>query len=183
MNSTDIIKFAKIIGKSKKIRRTGWVREDIESPESIAEHSFMLVVLAMVLAPILKVNQEKLVKMAIIHDLGELITGDIVAERGESVDSDIKAKKEKWEEKAVSGFLNPFGEEYQKIFHEMIQRETEEAKIFWQLDKLEMAFQAHLYQVEQKKDLKEFFDNAEVHITNSLLRDVLKNLRNLKSED
>ena len=73
-----IVEFVAMTGKSKKILRSGWIREKIKDPESVAEYSFQLSVLAMVLADTLGVDKEKLIKMALLHDLGEVVTGDIV---------------------------------------------------------------------------------------------------------
>ncbi len=173
MTSQDILKFAKIIGKSKKIKRSGWVREKINNPESVAEHSFRLIALSMVLAPLLDVDQDKLIKMAILHDLGETETGDLVVERGKQINPKLRTAKEIKEENIVRRLLGVFGKEYYEIFHEMIQRKSRESKIFWQLDKLEMAIQAHEYQEEQNKDLSEFFQNAKIHISDSTLKSVL----------
>lgn len=176
MKPEDFIKFAKIIGLSKKLKRAGWIREKIKDPESVAEHSFRLIVISMVLAKTLKVNQGKLIKMAIIHDLGETITGDIVVERGKKILAHKRLKKERMEEEAIKELLGVFGQEYHQIFYELRERKSKEAKIFWQLDKLEMAFQAKEYEEEQGKNLKEFFDNADMHISDSLLRKTLNEL-------
>ena len=72
--------------KSKNVVRTGWTLMNIKNPESVAEHSYQLCVMTMVLADQLGVDREKLVKMAIIHDLGEIFTGDIVWIRGNIID-------------------------------------------------------------------------------------------------
>lgn len=177
MKPEDILKIVKIIGLSKKIKRSGWVRENIENPESVAEHSFRVIVLAMLLGPVLNVNEEKLVKMAIIHDLGEVITGDIVTERGEKVDKELKNKKEEKEERIIKELLEGFGRDYHELFHEMIQRETEEAQIFWQLDKLEMAIQASEYEEEQNKNLEEFFVNAKANILHKKLKEIVNAIK------
>jgi len=176
MKSTDIINFAKIVGKSKKIKRTGWVREGVVEPESVAEHSFRLIVLAMTLGDYFEVDKEKLIKMAIIHDLGETSTGDLVVERGIVVNDLNKRDKEQREEKAISELFQEFSPDYKNIFREMIERKSKEALLFWQLDKLEMAMQAKEYEEEQDKVLTEFIENATHHITDPLLKEILHKL-------
>lgn len=173
-----IVRFLTMVGRSKKILRSGWVREKIKDPESVAEHSFLLSVLAMVLADQLGVDKEKLIKMALLHDLGESVTGDIVWSRGETIDIKKRMDKEQKEKegiKKVFGILNK-SNEYIKIFEEMIERASEEAKIFCQLDKLEMAMQALEYEREQKKKLDEFFINADLQIHKPLLRKIFKEI-------
>jgi putative hydrolase of HD superfamily len=176
MKISEVSKFAKQVGMSKRIKRTGWVREGVEDPESVAEHSFRLVVLSMALGKFLNVDTEKLVKMAIIHDLGETSTGDLVVERGKKIDSALKKEKEAREEQAISDLFISFGEEYRIIFQEMIKRESKESQIFWQLDKLEMAMQAKDYEKEQGMVLTEFIENARIHITEKFLKDILQEI-------
>ena len=74
-----IIKFFSEIGKLKLIPRRGWVIRDVKNPESIAEHTFRVAIMAWVLADRKnsKLNLEKLIKMALIHDLCEVYSGDI----------------------------------------------------------------------------------------------------------
>lgn len=177
MRSEDIVAFARQVGKSKRIPRTGWVREGVLDPESVAEHSFRLIVLAMTLGDYLRVKKEKLIEMAIIHDLAETSTGDLVVERGTRVDALSKRDKELKEEEVISHLFSSFSIHYKEVFHEMVQRQSKESQIFWQLDKLEMALQAKEYEEEQNKTLNEFLDNAEMHISEPLLKEILYKLR------
>lgn len=66
------------IGKLKEIPRRGWVIRDIKNPESIAEHTFRVALMAWILGKSKKsnLNIEKLIKMALIHDLCEVYAGD-----------------------------------------------------------------------------------------------------------
>ena len=91
-----LIKFFITTAASKRLLRTGWVREKIKDPESVAEHSFVLSLMALILADYFGLDKEKLIKMAILHDLGELVTGDIVWARGRVIDlAKLKIKEEK----------------------------------------------------------------------------------------
>lgn len=173
-----ITEFLTTIGKSKKILRAGWIREKIKDPESVAEHSFQLSVMAMVSADQLGVDKEKLIKMALLHDLGEVVTGDIVWSRGNIIDIKKRAEKEEIEKKGIEKVFKIIGgsNEYVKIFEEMIERTSEEARIFWQLDKLEMALQALEYERDQNKKLDEFFINADLQIHSSPLRKIFKEI-------
>lgn len=173
-----ILEFLKAIGRSKKILRTGWVREKIKNPESIAAHSFRLSVIAMILADELGLDKEKLIKMALLHDLGEVITGDIVWSRGSIMDIKKRLEKEDQERKGIKKIFKIMGnsEEYVEIFEEMIGRTSQEAKIFWQLDKLEMAIQALEYEKDQNKRLDEFFINANLEIRFPYLKKIMKKI-------
>jgi len=154
-----ILRFFSIIGKSKKILRSGWVRERIKNPESVAEHSFLVSVIAMIFADQIGVDKEKLIKMALVRGLGEVVTGDIVVERGNIIDIKKKAEKEQKEREGIKKIFDKIGQadDYLKIFDEMTAKHTLEAKVFWDFDNLEMAFQALEYEREQGKNLEEFF--------------------------
>lgn len=174
----DYLDFFKTVGESKRLLRSGWVREKVKDPESVAEHSFRVSVLAMVLSDQLRVDKKKIMKMALIHDLSMTFTGDIVWVRGGIVDLQEREKKEKEE---IKGMVNLFsliedGEKYIKIFEEMTLMTTHEAKIFWQLDKLEMALQAFEYEKEQGKRLNEFFTTADLYINEPILREILNEI-------
>lgn len=171
------------IGKSKRLYRTGWVREKIKDPESVAEHSFRVSVVSMVLADQLGLDKEKLIKMALVHDLGEVITGDLVFSRGEIIDIKKKNEKEEKEEEGIKKILKGIDkkEEYIKIFDEMLERVTKEAKIFWEIDKLEMAMQALEYEKEQNKKLDEFFVNADLAINTPHIKKILRQILKRKS--
>ncbi len=161
--------FLKTVGLSKKLLRSGWIREKIKDPESVAEHSFRVGVLAMVLSDKFDcvLDKEKLIKMALLHDLAEVITGDVVVERWDLIDVDKREKKERLEKEGIKKIFDKIGQgdEYVAIFEEMIGRLTPEAKIFFQLDKLEMALQALEYEEEQGKNLEEFFVSVGSYYT------------------
>ncbi|OGH21450.1 MAG: hypothetical protein A2958_01695 [Candidatus Levybacteria bacterium RIFCSPLOWO2_01_FULL_38_13] len=166
--------FFKTVGKSKKLPRTGWIREKIKNPESAAEHSFRVGVLSMILAEKLEVEKDKLMKMALIHDLGEAVTGDLVWIRWGVVDLKARGKKEEQEIRGVIKLFSGIeeGKKYIKIFEEMILRSTKEARLFWQIDKLEMALQALEYEEEQGKNLDEFFATADLYVKHPVLREI-----------
>lgn len=172
MKMVNYLDFFKTVGKSKRLLRSGWVREGIKDPESVAEHSFRVGVLAMVLADKLEVDKEKLIKMAFIHDLTETKTGDIVWVRWGIVDPEVREKKEKREMRGIVGIFQKIenGEEYVRVFEEMMLNSTREARIFWELDKLEMVLQALEYEEEQGKNLEEFFQTVDLCVREPFLR-------------
>ena len=65
---------------------------------------------------------------------------------------------------------------YSKIWEEMEKKESDEAKFVHELDKLEMAIQAKLYQksgIDEKK-IKPFLDSAMNDITTDQMKKILK---------
>ena len=182
--SIDYLGFLKEVGKSKRLLRSGWIREKVNDPESVAEHSFRVGVLAMVLSDAIKVDKDKLIKMALLHDLAEITTGDVITECWAILDIKKRDEKEKAERESIYRVFQKIseGKKYQLIFDEMINRVTPEAKIFWQLDKLEMAIQAYEYEKEQKINLEEFFETSEMYIRHPLLRQIFNDLLKLRKK-
>jgi putative hydrolases of HD superfamily len=165
----------------KHIPRTGWVRYRIPDPESVAEHSFKSGLMAMVLADNLdvKVNKHKLLKMALMHDIGESVIGDwVIYKKGGVIDRKAKKEKDRRELIAVKRIFSkiPNGKEYINLFIEFNQQKTKEAKIFAELDRLELALQAAEYEDKYGGDLSEFFETANNEIHTKQFRQLLKEL-------
>ncbi|MCL4364392.1 HD domain-containing protein [Patescibacteria group bacterium] len=178
----NILHLAFQVGLSKKLKRTGWVMNDIKNPESVADHCYRVSILAMALAPFLGVDQQKFIKMAVIHDLGETSTGDLVTERANRLDKKKRKVKEKIEKEAIRSILYGFEEDYAKLFQEMIERKSKEANIFWQIDKLEMAIQAYEYEKSDDKNLQEFMDNAKKYIKHPVLKKAFDDLQKMRNK-
>lgn len=133
MNPREYIDFLGIIEKNKCNTRHSWTSSGRR--ESVAEHSWRLSVMAMLCAdeyPDLDIN--KLIKMCLIHDFGEAVTGDIP--------SFLKTEShEAEEEKAIKELLSKlpdsYREEFTALFEEMNALETPEAKLYKALDNME----------------------------------------------
>ena len=103
--------------------------------ESVAEHSWRLALMAMLCAeeyPHLDMN--KVIRMCIVHDLGEAVTGDIPSFYKTK---DHEAEDSRAIETLLEGLPSPQKEEFATLFAEMDARETEEAKLWKALDNLE----------------------------------------------
>ncbi len=73
-----IEEFFKITTNLKKIPRKGWTTKlGISSPESVADHTFSMSTIAMVLSDLQKLDTQKVLKMSLLHDIAESITGDL----------------------------------------------------------------------------------------------------------
>lgn len=178
------ISFLQYIGKLKEVTRAGWGNYNIKNPENVADHSFRTAVLAMMFGKKLGVNETKLIKMALLHDVGESITGDIIQERGRKEIIPQKKKIEK-EKKAVAKIVRAMegGKEIFDLWFEYANGKTKEARILKQLDKIEMVLQALEYEKRKTpKKLDEFWINTEKYVRAPLLRDVLKALKVLRKK-
>jgi 5'-deoxynucleotidase YfbR-like HD superfamily hydrolase len=166
------------VGKLKRITRAGWIRVGVPSPESVADHSFRCAFFAMIFGDMLDVDAEKLLKMGLIHDLAEIMVGDITPHEGISEDEKKQRENEAFN-KIFQGAPN--SEFYLNLWTEYQNQETKEAIMIKNLDKLEMAFQAVEYQEEfPELDLAEFIKEAETQID---LPEVHKLLNDLKKQE
>ena len=107
--------------------------------ESVAEHSWRMTLMAYLVADAFpQADLLKLLKMCLIHDLGECFTGDIPA-------FDKTAADEELEERLLGEWVDtlpePIRSEWQGLYGEMNARESVEAKIFKALDNLEAVIQ------------------------------------------
>ena len=71
------IDFFKTSANLKKIHRQGWVDKlSLNNPESVADHSYSMAVMGMVLSDLENYDSEKILKMILLHDLAESEIGD-----------------------------------------------------------------------------------------------------------
>ncbi len=110
-------------------------------PESVAEHTWRLCLLVMVLAPEFpEVDAHRLMKICLIHDLGEALQGDIPAPL-----QDPNFDKSQSEQEDLLELLSPLPElqrgEILELWEEYEQAATPEAKLAKAFDKLETLLQ------------------------------------------
>ena len=133
MEQRKLIAFLSVIGKLKSNTRHCWTTSDRQ--ESVAEHSWRAAVMAMLLRDEFpEVNIDCVIRMCLIHDMGEAVTGDIPAFYKTVADETTEA------EAVVNliGMLPPdYVEEFTRLFTEMQAKETPEAKLFKAIDNLE----------------------------------------------
>ena len=165
----------------KQLFRQGWLLRGIPSErcESVAEHSFGVAILAMFLAEIYPTELDlvKLLRMALIHDFGEVYAGDIVP--GAKVSAADKHRLERQSVERIFANL-PNGGIYIRIWEEFETGETPEARLIRQLDKLEMALQAAVYEHQALADLSNFYRSAGASIQDEQLNQILTSIRNLR---
>ena len=74
---TDILNFLLEIGKLKRMPRLYWILRGIKNPETVAGHIFTVAIVAWLFGKERKeLNVEKLLKMALCHELSAVHTGD-----------------------------------------------------------------------------------------------------------
>ena len=156
----NLVKFFETVGRLKTTPRSGWVEIGIRQPESVADHTFRTSILCMIYSDLEDLDQLKLLRMALIHDLPEAITGDLTPSRKTT------GNKEK-ENTAMNQILSLLPkkqkEKYMTVWNEYQECKTKEAKAVRQLEKLEMALQAKEYEkIEStRENLNRFIKSAD----------------------
>lgn len=162
MVTDDLSPFFQSILRLKFVRRAGWVSKvKIKDAESVADHSFSMCAIAMLLSDMLGYDTQKVMKMAILHDLAESVVGDYMP-------GDVTAgEKMALENRAMKSILSSLPKkiriEYEKIWDEYLQNKGDVARFVHKIDKLEMALQANYYakQGYSGKLLAQFFESAQ----------------------
>lgn len=103
--------------------------------ESVAEHSWRIALMGMLLKPEFpELDMDRVVRMCLIHDLGEAFTGDIPTFLKTEADAETEDRLfDRW----VSTLPQSTKEEFSSLLAEMNAQETPESKLYKCLDKLE----------------------------------------------
>lgn len=161
----------------KQLYRQGWLYRGIPTGrcESVAEHTFGVAVLAFLLADahFPHLDSSRVLRMALIHDFGEIYAGDIIPHDGVT-----NAEKHGLEQEAVRRIFGrlPHGQQYLELWEEYERGDSPEARFVRQIDRLEMAFQASVYEYQELGDLSEFFETARQAQSDPELADLMASL-------
>jgi len=146
------------VGKLKEVPRTGWQIYSVADPETVTDHAFRVAVMALHYC---KENTLRCVGMALVHDLPEVITGDI-AVRNKKQDQDVTDEEKRRLEQAAAKQLFEKQPELYDLWLEYDENKTPEAKLVHDLDKVEMVLQALEYTRGRRtcEPLEEFFETS-----------------------
>ncbi|MFH0714802.1 MAG: HD domain-containing protein [Candidatus Diapherotrites archaeon] len=137
----DTLALVRALQNMKELPRQGYIahgfkRNDVDS---VASHSHSVAVTSLMLSKLLekdyKIDTEKLLKFALLHDMGEAVLGDI----GYMTKVFAKGAIEGVEDKAFrSLFKNvSFGNEFIRVQEEYVERKCIEARIVKIADKID----------------------------------------------
>jgi putative hydrolase of HD superfamily len=158
-----LAQFARLAMGLKEVARTGWLDRgiDLAAAESVADHSWSVTMLAWLLAADdAELDRERVLRLALIHDLAETITGDVTPygdsdgsaaflnQRHAHTPESARAKHEA-EQAAIDQLaaLLPAGAatELRALWAEYAARETPEARFVKEVDRLETFLQSRRY--------------------------------------
>ncbi len=150
------------IGLLKRYKRTGWSQVGVPLPESVADHSFRVSVIASVLAAMESADPQRASFLALWHDSQETRTTDlphltknyVSAAANEQVTRDQVAPLPP----SVADMISAAVAEYEAA-------ETPEARCARDADKLECLLQAREYQDQGHANVQPWIDSSLAALT------------------
>ncbi|MCA9828148.1 MAG: HD domain-containing protein [Nitrosopumilus sp.] len=168
-----LLDFFKTAANLKNIPRQGWIDKlSMNDPESVADHSYSMAIIGMVISDLENCDSEKILRMILLHDLaesriGDLTPGQLSEERKAVMENDAFCQ-------ITDGLPDVIKSQYLKIWTEYQEDTSPESRLVHQMDKLEMALQARSYQNDgyDPERLESFFESAKAGITNPRLKEI-----------
>ncbi|AJP37316.1 hypothetical protein H828_YJM1478B00323 [Saccharomyces cerevisiae YJM1478] len=156
-----ILAFLNVVQQLKIQRRTGYLDLGIKECESISDHMYRLSIITMLIKDS-RVNRDKCVRIALVHDIAESLVGDITP-----VDPIGKEEKHRREWETIKYLCNALIKPYNEIAAKEIMDDwlayenvtSLEARYVKDIDKYEMLVQCFEYEREYKgtKNFDDFF--------------------------
>ena len=152
----------------KRLDRTGWVLRGLApGAESVAAHTFGVAVAAMLLADGLRargveLNVERVLRLALLHDLAEARTGDMPRTMAKYYGAEARRAAEGAAfEDVIGGIGAEQRAEYGRLHAEYEGRASVEARLVKAADIVDLLAQALAFERAGARELDEFWEGAE----------------------
>lgn len=135
----ELIQYFKFQNRLKTVLRNNWTQDNRR--ESSAEHSWSVAMMAWLLTKNIedelgvKLDQARIIKMALVHDIVEIEAGDVAAWDNKGRE-DVKSDEQQAIEKITNHLAAPGGQEIHDLWIEHEERQTTEAKLVKACDQL-----------------------------------------------
>lgn len=181
MNAKAVLELIENLAVLKNLPRTGWALRGITNCESIADHCFRMSFLSMLLADVLieqgvPLDAAKVMRMALLHEIGEARLGDIPVPAMRYLPADAKAIAEQAAIEAMLCEFGPLSEKYRMLWLEFEEASTLEGKLVRAVDKLEMMIQVYEYEKIGYRCVDDFWLNPNIRrdfVVNPLVQDIM----------
>jgi putative hydrolase of HD superfamily len=176
----ELINFYRNIDKIKHIERKGWSKIGIKGvKDTIASHSYGASLIAWVLSKKEDLDENKLIKLMLIHDLIMAHIEDYTPTDKEYV-SKKDVENNSFHE-LIENVPKEIEEEFKDLFLEYQQEKSEEAMLARECDKLDTLLQALMYSERLKKnELSQFISSYESKFKSETGKSIIAELKNIK---
>ena len=162
----ELVKYLYEIGQLKRVQRSGWWIAGIKHPETVAEHSFRTAVIAYILAHLEGADPDKSLAMSLFHDTAEARVNDIHAVARRYIN--WQNVEQKTINEQVTRLPAEVADKISRLFAELEELSTIEAKVVHDADALECLIQAREYQSQGFANVGDWIRNCQnVLITTS----------------
>ncbi|HEY6798072.1 MAG TPA: HD domain-containing protein [Kineosporiaceae bacterium] len=154
---TSLLSFAYEMGYLKRVPRSGWFIAGVQDPESIAEHSFRVAIIAMLLAQLEGADPGKAAVLGLLHDSQESRIGDVPSVGRAYVRT---ASNPTVTADQTAGFPPAAAALVRALVGEYEARTSLEALCAKDADKLECALQAREYEAAGNRDVAPWVETS-----------------------
>ena len=148
-----LINFLSTVITLKRIPRSGWITHGVSllDVESVADHTFATCAISLLLTDLeqrrgLRVNAERVLRIATLHDLAEALTFDIsksyltyLGERGRAMKNEIETSAWKYLARSIGSVSLSNG--YTRLQRQYVNNVTVEARIVHAADSIDILLQ------------------------------------------
>ena len=173
----------------KRLERTGWTLRGLPNgTESVASHSFGVCVTAMMLADEvkargLKVDCERVLRMALLHDWAETRVGDMPKTATSYFGAEIRKTAEALAFADIVKEVGTVESEYRALYKDYEERDSLEGRLVKAADVIDLLVQAYALERSGAKGLDEFWQVVKQQsdfnlppIANQVVSEVLRSL-------
>lgn len=149
------------IATLKRLPRTGWLQRGVAQPESVAEHTFGVAMLALLVGGAVDgIDEARLLRMALLHDYAEALMTDLPLSAKRLIGA---ATKHDAERRAMGELLAdlPDGPALLALWQEYSDGRSLEARLLKALDRIEMLVQALEYERAGSHMMDEFWADLD----------------------
>lgn len=169
--------------------RTGWDLRGVREPESVAAHSWGVALLCLRYADAAGVDADRALRMAVVHDVGEAVVGDLPTRADPAAEDHDPAEKTRRERDAVEELSTGLGDDLRALWGAYEARDSDVARFVKDMDLVDSCAQAVVYERERRYEtddgeafdaydrLDEFFATAEPRLSTTVGRRLFDALR------
>jgi putative hydrolase of HD superfamily len=162
MKVKETVDFLFEVDRLEAYPRMGYLMRGVPRPESVAAHVFGAVWWAMLLADAIPdADADRTMRLALLHDLGEVRMTDIPYRGGLHFPAGVKEAAERSVADALLAKLGDKGQTYVELFREYQEGTSLEARIVHVADKLQMIAKVARYEQAGQRGLDDFWNTPE----------------------